>query len=144
MGVRVSTTVSIDAGSIRSAVMGESGPVYAATQRAGGVTRDRAKVDLTVNNLVDKGLLRQSIESETFVRDGQIVSRVGTSVPYAGYVHEGTQGPIVPRRARVLRFKPKGASAYVFADSVSGTRETGRYSPFLTNALRKLTVSDFT
>lgn len=62
---------------------------------------------------------------------------------YSKYVHDGTQGPIFPTRAKVLRFRPKGATAFVFAPSVRGTRQTGNWSPFLRNALKQLRKEDF-
>lgn len=143
-GSRGGYRLQLNDGAVKKLLTGSSGSVYQAARRAGAVTRDRAKLDLTANRLVNTGLLRNSIESTTFVRGKDVVSRVGTDVAYARYVHDGTQGPIVPRRARVLRFKPKGSSTFVFAAKVRGTRETGRYSPFLANALKKLKPSDFT
>jgi hypothetical protein len=115
--------------------------VWEAVSRAGTTTAGRAKLDLTVNRLVGEGLLRNSIEAETYVRGNRVISRIGTNVNYARFVHEGTASPIVPRRARALRFRSGGVQ--VIRPQVRGTRETGRYSPYLTNALRQLRLSDF-
>lgn len=98
-------------------------------------------MDLSANRLVNQGLLRNSIESETFVRGNDVVARVGTNVDYAKFVHEGTTGPIVPRRARALRFRSGGVQ--IIRAQVQGTRDTGRFSPYLRNALEQLSLGDF-
>lgn len=111
-----------------------------AVWRAAGRVRDRAKVRITEAGRVDTGAMRNSIVGRR-VRAGRkgVWYEVGSNLPYAIYQHEGTRGPIVPRRAKVLRFTPKGGSGYVFARQVRGV--TG--VPFLTEALRTLTVNDF-
>lgn len=141
----VSTVASLDVNqsAIQQVLFAETGPVFRAMQRAGTKTVARAKSDLTQNRLINTGLLRNSIESETFVRGSEVVSRVAASAQYAMFVHEGTSGPILPTTARVLRFKPTGASI-IYRPQVQGTRETGRFSPFLTNALSKLELGDLT
>ena len=141
MGISVNTSVQLSDAQIRQITTQPGGPVWDAMLRATGITRDRAKVDLTVNNLINRGTLRNSIESRVTARGDQIVGTIGSDLNYAGYVHEGTQGPILPQRARVLRFRSGGA--FVFAPSVRGTRETGRYSPYLRKALEQLDISDF-
>jgi hypothetical protein len=143
MGISVNTSLKLSEAAVRQITTAPGGPVWNAMLKATAITRDRAKLDLTVNNLVNNGQLRNSIESKVTARGDEVVGRIGTDLSYAGYVHEGTVGPIVPRRARVLRFQPKGATAFVFASSVQGTRETGRYSPFLKKALDQLDLSDF-
>lgn len=143
MGISVKSSVQLSEAQIRQITTQPGGPVWDAMLKATGITRDRAKLDLTVNNLVNRGTLRNSIESKVEARGDQIVGTIGSDLNYAGYVHEGTQGPILPQRARVLRFRPTGASAFVFASSVQGTRETGRYSPYLRKALDQLDLSDF-
>lgn len=87
---------------------------------------------------VDKGTLRASI-TLTFSRGprGEPVAQIGSNLPYAVWVHEGTgvfgpKGqPIVPRSAQFLRFVPRGGTRPVFARSVQGM--PGR--PFLLEAL---------
>lgn len=113
------------------------GDVPRAVERAAGRTRDRAKAYIT---RVDTGALRQSIMSwKLRATNTQVWWAVGSQLPYALYQHEGTHGPILPRRAKVLRFRPKGSNAYVFARQVRGV--TGE--PFLTDPLKKLSVEDF-
>lgn len=138
----VSTRVTLSEAAIAQITRSAGGPVWQAVARAGTTTAGRAKLDLTANRLVDQGLLRNSIESEVSVRGESVVARIGTNVDYARFVHEGTTGPIVPRRARALRFRSGGTT--VIRASVKGTRDSGRFSPYLTNALEQLRLDDFT
>lgn len=141
--IQVQTNFELDETSLRKVLQYEGGPVFEAARRAGAWVRDRAKVEITTHNLVNNGQLRNSIEYVVQDEGQQIVAKIQARVPYAMYVHEGTTGPIVPRTARVLRFKGRGG-AYTFAPSVAGTRETGRYYPFLTSALDALELSNLT
>jgi hypothetical protein len=71
------------------------------------------------------------------------VAMVGTRLFYARYQHDGTanngNGYIVPRRAKMLRFKPKGGGAFIYAARVRGVRGT----KFLERAKDSLTDRDF-
>jgi hypothetical protein len=111
-----------------------------AVWRAAGKVRDRAKVNITKAGRVDTGAMRNQLFARR-LRAGRagVWYEVGSDLPYAIYQHQGTRGPIVPRRAKVLRFKPSGSSSFVFRPRVRGV--TG--SPFLTDALKSLTVNDF-
>jgi hypothetical protein len=140
--VSVSTSVTFSEAAIAQITRSASGPVWQAVAQAGTTTAGRAKLDLTANRLVNQGLLRNSIESQVSVRGESVVARIGTNVDYARFVHEGTSGPIVPRRARALRFRSGGVQ--IIRTQVQGTRETGRFSPYLTNALEQLGLDDFT
>lgn len=87
---------------------------------------------------VDTGLLRASISVQLRTwASGDIAVRIGTNVYYAFWVHEGTgiygprHTPIVPKRARYLRFKPKGMAKYIYRKSVKGMKP----NPFLVKAL---------
>lgn len=143
MKFSIQASFKLDDGAVRKLSTGRGQPVWNAAVRAGGVVRDRAKLELTRKGLGDTGRLRNSIESSTSARGNQVVSTVGTDVNYARFVHDGTSGPIVPRRARMLRFRPKGSSVFVFAKQVRGTRETGRFTPYLEDALKSLKTQDF-
>lgn len=116
----------------------EQQTVPQAVWRATGKVRDRAKANITGAGRVDTGAMRNSIVGRR-VRTGnqEVRYQVGSDLDYTIFQHEGTQGPIYPRRARVLRFN--GKSGVVFAKSVSGVQGV----PFLTNALKSLTVADF-
>ena len=142
MSVRVTTTVTLDQDQMRQLVSGAGSPVFEAVQRGSGRGRDLAKLNLTVAGLVDTGQLRNQIESNVRVEGQDIVGRVTSQAAHTMFVHDGTQGPIFPRRARALRFHVRG-SGFVFAAHVRGTKETGNYSPFLTDALEQLTIGDF-
>jgi hypothetical protein len=111
-----------------------------AVWRAAGKVRDRAKANITAADRVDTGAMRAQLVGRRISGGaGGVWYEVGSPVPYAIYQHQGVQGPIYPRRAKVLRFKPSGSSSYVFARSVSGFKGV----PFLTDALSSLTVGDF-
>lgn len=113
--------------------LSSSPDVVADLLRRGRNVQSRAKVLCPVNH----GDLRASIVVELTTVAGKPVIRIGSRLKYALPVHEGTGiygptgAPITPRRAKVLRFKPAGASEFVFAPSVKGVK--GR--PFLREAL---------
>lgn len=138
MAVRTLVTTRLDDARVQQLLTGQGSPVWDAMTRAGAVTRDRAKMKITAAGRVDTGQLRNQVESETYLKGDEVVARVTSHAGHTLYVHEGTTGPIRPRRARVLRFKPRGARAYVFVPEVSGIKAT----PFLTDALAELTISD--
>ena len=94
---------------------------------------------------VDTGLLRASIAVQLRTWGaGDIAVRVGTNVRYALWIHEGTgiygpkHTPIVPKRARYLRFKPKGLEKYLYRRSVKGMKP----NPFLVAALPAAKIND--
>ena len=120
------------------------------TSRQGGVVRDLLRRGLRVEsqakrNLegiggpkrIDTGRLRASISTQVVTRNGVPTVLVGTNLNYAIFVHNGTgiYGPtgrmIRPRRAKRLKFKPKGSHKFVYAKAVRGMRP----NRFLTNAL---------
>lgn len=108
--------------------------------KAAGLTRDRAKVILHQAGRVDTGALVNSLYSRRLGEvDGGYAYEVGSELPYAIYQHEGVKGPIYPRRAKVLRFKPKGSSEYVFARYTKGFKGV----PFLEKARAMLTMADY-
>lgn len=111
-----------------------------AVWRAAGKVRDRAKMNITKGGRVDTGALRNSIVGRRVTGAGGVWYEVGSPLFYAIYQHEGVVGPVVPRRATLLRFTPKGGSTFVFAKQTSGFAGL----PYLTDALATLTVNDFT
>ena len=68
----------------------------------------------------------------------QFSAWVGPDVPYAKWQNDGT-GPIYPRRAKVLRFKPKGSGSFVFARRTKGVPA----ARFMEKAARRLSTQDF-
>lgn len=99
----------------------------------------RAKQNLNLNTprRIDTGRLRSDISTSRIRRGIVRGARVGTRLIYGPWVHDGTgiHGPrrrlIVPKRATVLRFKPKGSAVFVYARSVKGMKP----NRYLTDAL---------
>lgn len=119
----------------------DSGILGKAAARGAARAREGAKRILTSEGRVDTGALRQSIRSEKVRQDSSAITyQIGSNLPYAIYQHEGVRGPVRPRRAKVLRFTPKGGGSPVFARQTKGFRGV----PFLTDALKALTLDDFT
>lgn len=118
-----------------------SDKVQAAMFLRGLRVETRAKVEISSSpRRVDTGRLRASIHTSRITRVigyPRKGARVGTSVFYARFVHDGTgiygprHTPIVPTTKRVLRFRPKGSLSYVYARSVRGMRR----NQYLLNAL---------
>jgi phage gpG-like protein len=113
------------------------------THPGGQVLRDMWKKGKRVESKakrkcpVDHGRLRSSLHTEFVLRGWAPFVRVGTNVRYAAWVHNGTGiygpsgKPIVPKRAKVLVFTPRGSSTIVFAKFVKGMKAR----PFLKDAL---------
>lgn len=124
-------------------LMAPTNPVYRGMAQAAGRCVDRAKLNLTNSRRVDTGRLRASIRYEIQVHGETISAHVGTDVDYAKFIHDGTAnngtGWIYPRRALVLRFKPKGSSAVLFRGRVRGIKGT----PFLSDAIAASKPADF-
>lgn len=86
---------------------------------------------------VDTGNLRSSVRVRLYPARVRQSVRIGTNVKYGPFVHDGTgvygprRRPIVPRRAKVLVFTPKGSGKKVFARSVLGIPQ----NQFLKDAL---------
>lgn len=105
------------------------GEVDKGARMVAGRVRDRAKENLTQAGRVDSGKLRQSIAVERMYTSSEVAGYlVGSPLEYAIHQHRGVTGPIYPRRAKVLRFKPKRTGnrqvdrrrAYVFVPRVGG------------------------
>lgn len=140
--------LKLDAAGLREVTQGRGGPVVQAVSRAGTSVVGYARVELAAKRLGQTGKLSQQIDSRVTVSGDRVVSEVKSlarsdrGVPYGLFVHEGTRSPIRPRRAQVLRFRGRGG-AFVFAPQVRGTRETGRFTPFLRDGLGRLKLADF-
>jgi len=79
---------------------------------------------------VDSDRLRGSIGTEPVTRNTLPAVRIGSTVKYA-YVHHQGHKPIVPVRAKALRFKPKGSRTFIFRMRVRAVK--GNH--YLKNAL---------
>lgn len=125
-----------------------SGPIAKDLLKRGKRVETRAKLNLsgvtgTGPRRVDTGRLRASIGVQLIVGFKSMAVRVGTDVYYARWVHDGTgiygpkHMPIVPKTAKVLRFRSRVISGkrkshgWVYAKSVKGMRG----NPFLAEAL---------
>jgi len=139
--VTVNVTSKIDRAALARYIQNE---IADRMQRAGGRVRDYAKDEITAAGRVNFGTLRNATQVEVaHVRGTQLSVRVVNDAEHARYNHEGTGvhgprgAPIVPRRARVLRFRGR-SGAFVFTPEVQGITPV----PFLTNALDRLTLRD--
>lgn len=113
------------------------GVVNRGVAKAAGQVRDDAKRFVGV----DTGALRQDISSRQLAFSASDCSyRVGANMRYSWWHHQGVRGPIVPRRAKALRFKPKGSAVYIFRKSTRGFKG----SFFLAKAVAKLRAVHFT
>lgn len=65
--------------------------------------------------------------------------RIYSLLFYTTYQEHGI-GPVTPKKAKVLRFKPKGSSTFVFATRTRGFK--GGF--FFKRAVTSMKVSDFT
>lgn len=137
---QVTYSQQIDLPALLRVLASPRGPVVRDLLRRGLAVESAAKRNLSGAGgpkRVDTGRLRASIATVVVQRDGAPAVLVGTSVRYARWVHDGTgiygprRTPIRPRRAKFLRFRPKGSSRYVYARSVRGMKP----NPFLRNAL---------
>lgn len=145
---QASVTLKLQGGAANAARVGRSDVVI-------GMLRERAnrvRNEAVRRCPVDTGALAGSITVEVgTTADGTPVARVGSNLPYALYVHEGTgiYGPtgqrIRPRNASVLRwpvtnnsgrgrrrYKGGKTARFAFAKSVKGSPPR----PFLAEALR--------
>jgi hypothetical protein len=132
MAVRV-TKITLKQPEFKRFTTAPGKPIYKHTKRLTLRVQSGAKRRAPVR----KGRLRSSINAE--MHPGPM-GRVSTHVSYAQYIMRGTgvygprHAPIVPKRAKFLKFKPKGKSKFVYARSVKGIKP----NPFLKNALNDI------
>lgn len=117
------------------------GATDTSARRAGNRTLSRARSNIVAAGRVDTGELGRSGKVLKVPTDHPLVAKysVTFNAPYAGWQEEGVKGPIVPKKAKALRFKPKGSSVFIFRKSVKGF--PGAH--FMRDALRALTIRDF-
>lgn len=126
---------------LRAQLISPSGGVMRDMLRRGLLVETQAKRNLGGDGVrpkrVDTGRLRASIATQAVTVAGQPRVEISTNVYYARWVHDGTglRGPlhrwIKPKRARRLRFVPKGKTGYVYAKRTAGMIA----NPFLRDAL---------
>lgn len=131
----------IDDRAVQALLTSPQGGVIKDLLRRGLKVESKAKLNLqTEPRRVNTGRLRGNIRTTLVSFSGKPAVRVGTSVYYALYVHDGTglYGPkhalIYPKRRKVMRWKAgygkKGG--YAYARHTKGMRP----NPFLRNALK--------
>lgn len=108
---------------------------HAAVRRAANTTQRRARQNLIRSGRVNTGDLVRSIK---VTQTGIQRYNVGSDLRYAGFQERGI-GPVVPVRAKALRFKPKGSNVFVFAQRTRGF-EGARY---MAKAYLSLRAHDF-
>jgi hypothetical protein len=139
----MSVTHKLNTSAVHALLTSPQGGVVKDLIRRGLLVESRAKRNLGSGpKRVNTGRLRSSITTTLVMTNGKPGVRVGTSLKYAIYVHEGTglYGPkhkmIVPVNKKVLRWKTKGKKGgkggYTFSMKSSGMRP----NPFLKNALK--------
>lgn len=128
----------------REQVVADGSDVYNATRRAGIQAVKYVQDEIIRYDAVDSGALYNSIDYRIHQAGGNIVADVG---PYRGddevrkyakYVHDGTEGPITPKRAKVMPVKIKGGPL-LFLTKVRGQEA----KPFIRNALKKVRSEDW-
>lgn len=87
-----------------------------AARRAAAKTRDEVKRNIVSQGRVDSGRMLGSIEEQRLGAGEYVVK---SDLEYTIYQEKGI-GPVVPRSASVLVFKPKGSGAFVFAQRTKG------------------------
>jgi hypothetical protein len=128
-------SVHVDASRLAAFVRSPGGPVVRDLMRRGTnvQTAARAKAPKGATRALERSIVKRlAIEAR-----GPVVY-IGTDVPYALWVHEGSDPHvIVPRRRKALRFpapgSAPGAVAVVFARRVNHPGSKG--TPFLVDAL---------
>jgi hypothetical protein len=128
----------------REQVVADGTDVYNATKRAGEQAVKYVHDEIIRFGAVDSGALYNSIDYRIHQAGGNIVADVGPYKgdddvrKYAKYVHDGTDGPIVPKKAKRMRVQIKGGPL-LFLASVKGQEA----KPFIRNALKKVRADDF-
>jgi hypothetical protein len=118
--------LQINYAAVRALLTNPRGDVAHELLRRGHNVESLAKKYAPVNT----GRLRASINTRLVTYAGNLAVLVGTNVNYAMYQHEGTGiygphgTPIVPVRAKFLKFIPKYGTTYVYARSVRGSPPT--------------------
>lgn len=114
------------------------GFINRAALAAAKTVRDYARANLIMHKAVDTGKLIDSIEIQDRTRGQFATYRIGPTVPYAKWVEDG-RGPVYPKKAKALRFRPKGSSKYVFAKRVGPAKGIH----FMRGAVQRLNDSDY-
>lgn len=108
--------------------------------RAGLATKARIRRTIVRKGLINTGQFYSSISmvlvKKTFK---QRKYKVYSAVPQATYQEYGRRAYIYPKKAKALRFKPKGASKFVLARRVKGYKAQSVFR----GTYRSVSLKDF-
>jgi HK97 gp10 family phage protein len=111
-----------------------------AARRAARIAVQRAKSNVARKGRIDTGRMRASIEVHSEKRKRLHPAYVvGPRVKYGKYQEFGTRAH-GPKKARVMRFTPKGSNRVVYARWVRGVKA----AHFMRDALNSVNVRDYT
>lgn len=108
-------------------------------RRAAERTRERVRSNIRASGRVNTGAMLNSIEAREVRNSGGVSTWEVTSRLHYTIFQEKGIGPVVPRVAKVLRFKPAGSSVYIFRPRTSGFKG----AHFFRKAREALTLRDF-
>jgi HK97 gp10 family phage protein len=134
----MSDSFSVDTSDLLRLVRGCEAAAKAAPQELGrAMTRSVLAIEGDAKGLVpvDTGNLRRSITHDVSAQAGGVVGRVGTNVPYARYVEEGTSPHWPPVSALAGWAGRHGIPAFLVARAIS--RRGTKAKPYLKPALQK-------
>jgi hypothetical protein len=110
-----------------------------AAERAAEKTRKRARENVIAMGLVNTGKLKDSFEKKDVTTNTLLPTfLVYSTEPTAKFPEFGRRG-FSAAPGKVLVFKPKGGSTFVFAKKVGPVKPYG----FMKKAKQQLTVADF-
>lgn len=117
-----------------------AGSARTAALHGAEAARRYARDVIMAEGRIDTGEMLENIEIESLENGPNVYSFTVTAVaPHAWFNEVGTKAH-GPKRAKVMRFTPKGGSGFVYAQWVRGI--SGIH--FMERAVRSLTVDDFT
>lgn len=112
----------------------------AAAHRAAILTSNRARQAVYDSGRRRTGRMAASIGNQRRGAAGLVTEyEVGSPSKIFEWQDQGVEGPIVPKKAKVLRFQPKGRSFYVYAMSTKGIPA----GHFMRTAFKQLRTEDF-
>lgn len=109
---------------------------YASSRRAAYRARSKVRDNIVSSGRIDTGRMLKSTQVKSM---GRSRWKVANYTPYARFQEFGTRAH-GPKTAKALRFKPKGATAFVFAKRVRGVTA----ARFFEKAMRSMTIKDWT
>lgn len=124
----------------QSITVGVGGMATKAARAAAERTKLRVQANIAMKGRINTGRMHDTIQVRKLRSSRPMKPRfvIVSPEPYTKYQEWGVK-PFGPKRAKVLRFKPKFSNSFVFARRVRGF-PPGR---FFRDALNQITVRDF-